>query len=196
MNHFRSIRYVITTHKVLSQSEQDHLIAVCARQIRHFAGAPESRDALILMLMLECGLRCEELLQIRARDFNPRPGTLFIRSVKGSNARELPVRHRRAQEIENLVLNQNKADFWSELDPDLRLFDISYQRLYQIWQFYTPNARKKPHSLRHTFAINFYMKARDIKAVQMALGHRNIQNTMVYVDFVYNQDVLRKLMHG
>ena len=30
--------------------------------------------------------------------------------------------------------------------------------------------------------------------LQIALGHRNITNTMIYADFVYSQDEMRKLI--
>jgi integrase/recombinase XerC len=53
---------------------------------------------------------------------------------------------------------------------------------------------KKFHSLRHTFAIELYQKTKDLRLVQVALGHRNITNTMIYADYVYSQQELRKLI--
>jgi integrase/recombinase XerC len=53
---------------------------------------------------------------------------------------------------------------------------------------------KKLHGLRHTFAIRLYKKTKDIRLVQVALGHRNITNTMVYADYAYSQQELRKLI--
>jgi len=73
------------------------------------------------------------------------------------------------------------------------LFPISYHRLYQIWHQYRPVA-KKFHSLRHTFAIRLYRKTKDLRLVQVALGHRNITNTMIYADYIYSQQELRKLI--
>ena len=73
------------------------------------------------------------------------------------------------------------------------LFPISYSRLIQIWEHYRPT-HKKFHSLRHTFAIRLYKKTKDLRLVQVALGHRNITNTMIYADYVYSQQELRKLI--
>jgi integrase/recombinase XerC len=66
-------------------------------------------------------------------------------------------------------------------------------RLYQIWQFYRP-VPKKFHALRHTFAIELYQKTKDLRLVQVALGHRNITNTMIYADYIYSQQELKKLI--
>jgi len=76
---------------------------------------------------------------------------------------------------------------------DQKIFPITYNRYRQIWEMYRPT-HKKLHSLRHTFAIELYKKTKDIRLVQFALGHRNITNTMIYADYVYSQQELRKLI--
>lgn len=120
--------------------------------------------------------------------------TVYIRSYKGSNARQLPIKPSVARMLKKFVLGHFKKDLWSQLDPEASIFDITYPRLYQIWNWYTPNKDKTLHSLRHTFAVNMYMRTQDVMAVKLALGHRKIDNTMVYVDFVYTQTKMRKLM--
>ena len=107
--------------------------------------------------------------------------TVFIRGIKGSNDREIPLPKWLFRELLNLT------------PEGVRIFPISYNRLRQIWQLYRP-VPKKFHSLRHTFAIRLYRKTKDIRLVQVALGHRNITNTMIYADYVYSQQELKKLI--
>jgi integrase len=183
--------YIITHQKVLNRAELASLKRVC---LRHFTLDKDRRNALLIILVLECGLRASEVLGLTVGDFDPLEGTVLISSKKGSNARELPIRALLARQLKKYVLDSHKKDHWHQIDPKALIFDISYIRLYQIWKYYTPNKDKTFHSLRHTFAVQFYLKTKDIKAVQLALGHRRIDNTMVYVDFVYNQTILRKLM--
>jgi site-specific recombinase XerD len=38
------------------------------------------------------------------------------------------------------------------------------------------------HSLKHSSGTHFHERVGDIAATQDHLGHRNIQNTMIYVD--------------
>lgn len=44
--------------------------------------------------------------------------------------------------------------------------------------------RVSPHTLRHTFATDFYRKTKDAVVVKNALGHSSITTTMVYVHLV------------
>ena len=94
------------------------------------------------------------------------------------------------------LLQYLNIDKSTTLSPELmkqRIFPISYIRFHQIWDKYRP-CHKKLHSLRHTFAIRLYKKTKDIRLVQFALGHRNIANTMIYADYVYSQEELKKLI--
>ena len=107
--------------------------------------------------------------------------TILLKGLKGSNDREIPIPDWLFNEVQKLAPTSG------------RLFPVSYSRLRQIWEFYRP-VPKKFHSLRHTFAIGLYKKTRDLRLVQVALGHRNITNTMVYADYVYSQQELRRLI--
>ena len=49
------------------------------------------------------------------------------------------------------------------------------------------------HSAQHAWAA-LYQKTKDLRLVQVALGHRNITNTMIYADYVYSQQELRRLI--
>lgn len=191
MRNSKNRDYIITHQKVLNRVEHDNLRKLCTR---HFPLDKDRRNALLITLALDCGLRASEVLGLRVQDFDPVEQTVFIRSYKGSNARELPVKPSMARALKKYVLEANKINEWHQLDPNMIIFDITYPRLHQLWTWYTPNKDKTFHSLRHTFAVRLYLKTKDIKAVQLALGHRRIDNTMVYVDFVYNQTILRKMM--
>ncbi len=183
--------YLITHQKVLNKSEVASLRA-CLK--RSYSLAKDCRNALIVTIALDCGLRACEVLGLTVRDFDPDESTVFIRSHKGSNARQLPIKPMVAKLLKKFILGHFKKDLWGQLDPDAKIFDITYPRLYQIWQWYTPNKNKSFHSLRHTFAVAMYQRTQDIMGVKLALGHRKIDNTMVYVDFVYTQTKMRRLM--
>ncbi|MEY4615257.1 MAG: hypothetical protein RJB66_217 [Pseudomonadota bacterium] len=144
----------------------------------------DQRNCLLIWVALKTGARAQEVLNIRVNDLSAYDQTIFIRGLKGSNDREIPVQK---EVFRRLELLSNKLS-----SHDL-VFDISYMRLYQIWDLYRP-CKKSFHSLRHTFAINLYKKTRDLRLVQVALGHRNINNTMVYADYVYSKEELKKLI--
>ena len=75
--------------------------------------------------------------------------------------------------------------------PDHQLFTVSYQRLYQLWVTIRPK-KKNIHSLRHTFAVRLCERCRNPKLVQYALGHKRLETTQIYIDYVHNQTQLRE----
>jgi integrase len=171
-------RYSLNKNKYLLKPEVDRL-----RSILDQYQTEDPRNCLIISLGLRTGGRAQELLNILKSDLNSYDQTVLIRGIKGSNDREIPLAPRFFDAFYSWTLKQSGN----------RVFDISYQRLYQVWEFYRP-IPKKFHSLRHTFAIELYQKTKDIRLVQVALGHRNITNTMIYADYVYSQSELKKLI--
>jgi integrase/recombinase XerC len=172
------MRYQLNKNKYLLNPELDRLLSI----IQTYQDQ-DVRNCLLILLGLKTGARAQELLNIQKIDINIYDETVFIRGIKGSNDREIP--------ISNLIFLRLKR-YMDTIEGKL-LFDISYDRLYQIWNHYRP-VEKKFHCLRHTFAIQLYKKTKDIRLVQVALGHRNITNTMIYADYVYSQDELKRLI--
>lgn len=174
----RKSPYSLNKSKYLTDFELGRL-----RKILESFELKDSRNVLLLRLALATGARAKELLSIRKSDLDAQERTVFIRGLKGSSDREIPVKPRLFDQL--LVESQNSQ---GEL-----VFPISYSRLRQIWQLYRP-VHKKFHCLRHTFAIQLYKKTKDVRLLQMALGHRNIVNTMIYADYVYSREELRRLL--
>ena len=172
-------RYQLNKNKYLLDPEVQYLENTLKRSLDD-----DPRDAFAILLALRTGARAQELLNLCKSDLNMYDRTVFIRGIKGSNDRELPL----PKDIFEGLWK------WSgPLKGHESLFPIGYHRLRQIWDWYRP-VPKKFHSLRHTFAIRLYRKTRDLRLVQVALGHRNITNTMIYADYVYSQQELRKLI--
>lgn len=171
-------RYALNKTKYLLEPEVEALQELLKR-----FKEKNPRDTLMIELALRTGARAQELLNLRKSDLNSYDETIFIKGIKGSSDREIPI-HRELFERVMSVASQT---------PGEKIFDITYNRFRDIWANYRP-VPKKLHSLRHTFAIRLFRKTKDIRLLQMALGHRNIQNTMIYADYVYSQSELRKLI--
>lgn len=172
-------RYALNKNKYLLDPEYDHLLMLLNRY-----QFEEPRNCLAIHLALKTGARAQELLNIKKSDLNPYDQSVFIHGLKGSDDRELPI---------DPLLFEKIEDYSHKLKPENHLFEMSYHRLRQVWCEYRP-VQKKFHCLRHTFAIRLYKKTKDVRLLQVALGHRNITNTMIYADYVYSQTELRRLI--
>lgn len=175
----QNTRYALNKNKYLLSHEVDRLEKLLKDHLLN-----DPRNCGLLLLALHTGARASELLLTKLDDLNTHEETIFIRGLKGSNDRELPLPSWLFKSLQQITGPKSSLDL---------LFPITYNRLRQIWELYRP-IPKKFHSLRHTFAIRLYKKTRDLRLVQFALGHRNITNTMIYADYVYSQEELRKLI--
>lgn len=172
-------RYALNKTKYLLPPEVDRL-----ENILDSFMDKDFRNCLLLSLALRTGARAQELLNVKKSDFNFYEKSILIRGIKGSNDREIPLHSDFFKKLAEFVDSINSSDL---------VFPITYNRFRQIWDHYRP-VPKKLHALRHTFAIQLFKKTKDLRLVQVALGHRNIMNTMIYADYVYSQNELRKLI--
>ncbi len=174
----RNDRYELTNTKYLLDAELEHL----KRTLEHFKDK-DSRNCTLLWTALHTGGRAQEILNIQAEDLDHTEQTVFIRGLKDSDNRNIPVPPWLFKRLAALA------------PPSGRVFPFTYNRFRQIWQMYRP-VKKKLHSLRHTFAIGLYRKTRDLRLLQVALGHRNWNNTMIYAAYHFKNDELRKAILG
>ena len=175
-------RYQITQSKYLNKNELEHLEHICYKEIEE--NPTKLRNPLLILIALKTGSRAQELLNIKLSDINIKSKTIEIHGLKGSDDRAIPIHAKIFKLLMQYISNNN-------IKNDELLFPICYETLINIWELYRP-CKKKFHSTRHTFAIELYKKTRDIKLVQMALGHRSIINTQVYVDYIYKTQELKR----
>lgn len=172
------MRYSINKNKYLTDTELEALTATLSR-LEH----KEPRNTLMIRLALRTGARASELLALTKADIDHEAQTVLIKGIKGSDDREIPL---------NPKLFKKLAKYAHQVEGN-QIFQIKYRQFKTIWDNYRP-VGKKLHALRHTFAILLYKKTRDIRLLQTALGHRNINNTMVYAQYIYSTEELKKAM--
>lgn len=167
----------LNSSKILSEKESaDFLRIIESIKVTHF------RDYLILKTLLKTAGRSSEVLAITPNDLNKENRSVLVTGLKGSKSREIPLDQRFFKEL-NLYAETRPAN-----EP---IFNIGYHRLRDLWDYYRP-VKKRLHSIRHGMACRVYKKSKDIKLVQLLLGHKSINSTMVYLDFIYGQGELRR----
>lgn len=141
-----------------------------------------SRDSILIRFAIETGARASEILSLTQKEFNEYDKTVFIKTLKRNKNREIPLSNKMFENIKSLFSKQTEF-----------IFNISYSRLVKIWNYYRPS-KKSFHSIRHTFAIELYKKHRDIKLVQICLGHRSISTTQIYTEYVFTTEEVRRAL--
>ena len=165
--------YQLTPDKYLTTSE--------IHQLRNSLCTQPDRIQLYFLVLLETGARATEGLNIESTDLIHEFKSVLIRGLKGSKDREIPLSPETFDRLARLAIAQDGVLFpWKLRNSD------------RLWHLVRP-AKKKLHALRHTFAVQLYQKTRDIMIVQFALGHKNIANTMIYLE-IDQTESLRRLI--
>lgn len=164
--------YQITSEDYISPPEQ--------ALVRQAIKALPERYQVLIELALATGARESELLNIEPADLDDSEQAVQIKGLKGSLDRLIP--------IEPALYTRLKA-----LAKSGKPFNVSAQRVRFVWGKIRP-VKKRFHCFRHTFAIDLYKRCRDVMLVKTALGHKSINNTMVYMQFVIATGDLRKAL--
>lgn len=171
---------MFTEKKFLSDAELKDLMKLLNKH-------KGERDSIMIRLALFSGARSCELLKIRRCDLGKNSVTIAF-PAKGSNARTIPIPAEFYRELLEHVA-MKKAD-------EERLFSICTRQFRRIWDAYRPARKPKGHSLRHTLGIKLYNNKKNIHAVKTFLGHQNIKNTLIYLDYVEAVCTLREETKG
>lgn len=167
---------------VLGTDEVEALLAVSAGE-----GPREVRDATILEMMYDAGLRVSELASLRLGSLDLQAGLLRVLG-KGRKERLVPLGEvaleKLARYLESsrpVLLGARRGDllFLSRLGRGL-----SRQSVWKIivGRLALAGIRRKvtPHTLRHSFATHMLENGADLRSVQMLLGHSSITTTQIY----------------
>jgi integrase/recombinase XerC len=142
---------------------------------RHALAKATPREALMLRLAKEAGLRRAEIAQVHAKDLrNTTAGPSLLVHGKGSNERVVPITDGLAATI---LETANGA--WCF--PSQRGAHLTPRSVGTICSALLGD-EVTLHQLRHTFATNAYRGSHNLRAVQKLLGHTNLATTERYLD--------------
>ena len=168
----------LTQNKFLTDTEIKELK-------RNLKNEKNQVHVLMIELAMFTGARSAEILEVTTDDF---PGAaVVIHGKKNSKNRTVPLPPAFAEKL---------AKFVKTIEPGAKLFPVSTRQFRKIWQKLTPNKEKSLHSLRHTMGVKLYNNCEDLHTVQTMLGHKGVQNTMVYLDYVEGNKKLKKSIKG
>lgn len=172
---FMAYDYALSPDKYLSTEEEAYLRGVLAKY-----RDSDLRNTTLILLMLVCGLRSQEALNLRKEDFNFADRSVFIRTIKGGRHRIIPL-------TTDLV---NRFQELFQKTEGEAIFKFSSMQLCRIWGEYRP-CKKGSHALRHTAAKNIYQKTRDFSLAQAFLGHKSILTTAIYLQIQVSAEDMR-----
>jgi len=171
------------------------LIVAKKHPYKHIA----QRNVVILMLMIECGLRISEVCEIRDEDIMN--NQIIIRKSKNNEDRAVAVSPILKKEIikyyrikkrkygslkwnpfiiSNLGKKLNEKSIWQIMQEIKKQIDIR------------DCVRFSGHTLRHTYASMQLRNGLDIYTLSLNMGHSSIEMTQRYVQTLSSEDFIEK----
>ncbi len=147
------------------------------------------RDKLIFLLAYECGLRATELSTLKIKDYHEKSREIFCRRLKGSKNNTIRLTLKTSKLLKEHIKKRNREGY---IFLSRKSTPLTRQHLTRLCKKYfkvanIPEEKRHFHTLKHTAGVHLAEQGLDIKEVQYILGHRNIENTLIYFDFTSKQ---------
>jgi integrase/recombinase XerC len=168
--------------RFLSEAEYQRLLRVCSHN---------ARDAAIIELFLQTGMRLSELAKLQLSDIDipkritadpDNTGSVRVRR-KGGKTEYIPLNHKACKALAAYLQVRIDAGY-----PALFLSQfkqpMSTRAIQDRVQKYLEEAGiagASVHTLRHTMATHHVARGTDLKTVQETLGHASLVTTTIYV---------------
>ena len=165
----------LRSREYLTPSEMVKLMAAARKNRRGH------RDATMILLAYRHGLRASEVCGLRWDQFDLGQGTVHINRLKNGIQSVHPLG---GQELRALRKLQRE-------EPEGRFLFLSERRAPMTPEAFRKMVRRAgegasfpfsvhPHMIRHACGYKLANEGRDTRAIQLYMGHRNIQNTVGY----------------
>ena len=161
---------------------KDEVKTLC-QTIKKGSRYPDRDEAMVLMTFNH-GLRVSELVGIRWQHIDLKHGQVRIQRVKEGISNTHPMFDRREIALLRRLHKEQKYPTTGFVFINERKSPVSVNSFQQLVNRYSVKAlgvKWNAHALRHGCGTAMVDNRHDIRVVQNWLGHKNIQNTTVYL---------------
>lgn len=160
-------------------------------------GGSSTRDAALVALLFDTGLRLGEVTRLTLDDVNFEDRSLFVRAGKGEKDRVVPFGRQLAAllalylQAEGRITQGSEPLFASRLGNGLtRSGVVQVITKMGAAEGFT-RSQVAPHAWRRGFAVQFLRNGGDLFSLQQILGHATLDMTRRYVQYL--DDDLRRI---
>ena len=146
-----------------------------------------ARSYVMLMLLLDTGIRVSELVSIRMEDLDLQHGCIRVLG-KGQKVRSVPMSKLTKKEVTRYIRHTDAQIYRIDSPYLFAKSDGTPVSVNSVQQFLRRLARKaglkgircSPHVFRHTFATQSVANGANVFVLKEIMGHSNLNTTMKY----------------
>ena len=162
----------------LTPNEIEQLMAVARKRGRY-----GHRDATMILIAYRHGLRVSELCALRWDHIDFSQGLLYVNRLKHGTPSVHPLRGPELRALRKLKRDSTASPYVFVSERDAPLSAAGFRRLLSRTGAASTLAFPiHPHMLRHACGYKLANEGHDTRAIQLYLGHKNIQHTVRYTD--------------
>jgi type 1 fimbriae regulatory protein FimB/type 1 fimbriae regulatory protein FimE len=168
------------TREYLTPDEVERMITAA----RDAGGRLAERDALLIMMAYRHGFRASELIALRWEQIDLKAGTVHVSRIKHGKKSTHPLRGPELRALR--AWKREQPETAPYVCTSLRGGPMTRRTVHHVVAAAARAAGIEfpvhPHMLRH--ATGFYLAnaGQDTRAIQLYLGHKNIQHTVRYTE--------------
>jgi site-specific recombinase XerD len=164
------------TREHLTPAEIDRLIAAARLLGRH-----GHRDATMILLAYRHGLRVSELVGLRREQVDLKQGLLHVHRHKNGLPSTHPLRGPELRALHKVLRDYPDTAYVFVTEHHAPMTAATFRKLIaRAGDAARLGMPIHPHMLRHSTGFKLANDGQDTRAIQLYLGHRNIQHTVLY----------------
>ena len=157
-----------------------------------------SRDRMILLVFYSCGLRRDELINLKIEDVNQFDCTIKVLG-KRNKERIVPITKELLRDLNFYIdirasLNSNFSYLFLTEAAKKLYPSLVYKIVKKYLSLVSTMEKRSPHVLRHSFATHLLNEGANLQSIKELLGHSSLSATQVYTHTSLDKlkDVYRK----
>ncbi len=186
--------------KIVNTFSHEHINRLAT--LCHISNGSGYRNLTIILLLLDSGIRVNELVNIEYGDLDLTEGCIKIMKAKGNKERLVPIGSIVQKSLWKYI-NQYRPQPLTRKVTMLFLSEhglpLTKSGVQQMLRRYGRTAgvtgvRCSPHTFRHTFAKNYLLNGGDIFSLQKILGHSSLASVRIYLN-LFAVDLKKQHQH-
>lgn len=154
----------------------------------------DEQPAQVLGLMISSGMRAQEIAHVCIDDINTHESWFMVRALKNSKDRKIFMSSDWQKKLLVTIEKQMRdhgAKYFSYLfcksNKPLSVSRSVLRMLKAVFTKVLCDDSFGSHCIRHTVTMTLYQSSKDIVMTAAAMGHRSINSTMRYLDYINEQ---------